>query len=106
MTVNKDIIKSYRFKILPTIEQKESFSQWFGCRRFIYNKFASIQIKRHENGEKYLSIKKNTIQNIQSPFPLIKVKVKKLEKPFLQLALFTTIKWIKKQEFAICKFQK
>lgn len=55
MTVNKNIIKSYRFKILPTNEQKESFNQWFGCRRFIYNHFASIQIKRYKNGEKYLS---------------------------------------------------
>ena len=40
MTVNKEIQKSYRFKIFPNNEQKEVLAQWFGCRRFVYNKFA------------------------------------------------------------------
>lgn len=55
MTVNKEIMKSYRFKIFPNNEQKQTLAQWFGCRRFIYNKFAQLQKERQEKNEKFFS---------------------------------------------------
>ncbi|MBM25135.1 MAG: transposase [Chloroflexi bacterium] len=75
MTVNKQIMKSYRFKIMPNNEQKELLSQWFGCRRFVYNKFAEIQKKRKENGEGYLHY--TELDKFLSPW-------KKNEFPFLK----------------------
>ena len=53
--ITKTIIKSYKYKVLPTFEQKEIFSQWFGCSRFVYNKCAEIQLTKIEKKEKLLS---------------------------------------------------
>ena len=53
--IQKTIHKSYKFKVSPTIEQVALFEQWFGCRRFVYNKCANIQIDKLENKQKMLS---------------------------------------------------
>jgi putative transposase len=31
------ILKAYQYKLLPTLDQRETFAQWAGCCRYIYN---------------------------------------------------------------------
>lgn len=46
---------AYKYRIHPTTEQKIFFSKHFGARRFIYNHYLDINIKRHELQEKHLT---------------------------------------------------
>ena len=32
------MIKSYKYKLKPTIKQQTQLNQFFGCARFVYNK--------------------------------------------------------------------
>ena len=47
--------KSYVYSIYPNKKQDELCQKTFGCCRFVYNQMLSVQQKRYENGEKYLS---------------------------------------------------
>lgn len=31
------MIKSYKYKLKPTIKQQSQLNQFFGCARFVYN---------------------------------------------------------------------
>ena len=93
--ITRTILKSYKYKVFPTIDEKVFFAQWFGCDRFVYNKCASIIIQQIENKEK-----------ISSNFDLDKkVTLWKKEFPFLKdinsQALQQTTKNVKK---AVDKF--
>jgi putative transposase len=95
--ITKTIIKSYKYKVLPTMEQENIFAQWFGCDRVIYNHCANIIIQQFDNKEK-----------IDSNFDLDK-KITQLKKELTFLknvnsqALQQTTKNVKK---AIDKFFK
>ena len=43
------INRGYKFKIVPTKEQKEFFLQSFGCARKIYNMYVDELYKKQEN---------------------------------------------------------
>jgi len=47
--------KSYKFRIYPTPEQEQYFTQCFGAKRFIYNHFLWENKTRFQNKEKHLS---------------------------------------------------
>lgn len=44
--------KSYKFRIYPTPEQEQYFTQCFGAKRFIYNHFLWENKTRFQNKEK------------------------------------------------------
>lgn len=46
------MLKAYKYRIYPTIEQQEHLAKTFGCSRFIYNKMLSDKIEYYkETGE-------------------------------------------------------
>lgn len=45
--------KAYRFKILPTVEQKQKLAQNFGCARFIWNRMLGDCIEHYEETKKH-----------------------------------------------------
>ena len=46
------MLKAYKYRIYPTIEQQEHLAKTFGCSRFIYNKMLSDKIEHYkETGE-------------------------------------------------------
>lgn len=46
------MLKAYKYRIYPTIEQQEYLAKTFGCSRFIYNKMLSDKIEYYkETGE-------------------------------------------------------
>lgn len=49
------MIKGYKIRLYPTKEQEKLIRKHIGACRFIWNYMLDLQIKRHENGEKYLS---------------------------------------------------
>lgn len=42
---------TYKFRLYPTKEQEQKFSQFFGCQRFIYNYFLNKRKERYQNNE-------------------------------------------------------
>ena len=70
------INRGYKFKIIPTSEQKEFFLQSFGCARKIYNLYVSelyeqLEKNNYENGlikksdiklSKYTDFKRNEVE--------------------------------------------
>ena len=56
------IYRGYKFKIIPTKEQKEFFLQSFGCARKIYNMYVDeLYRKLEENGYQNGLIKKSEL---------------------------------------------
>ena len=51
------MLKAYKFRLYPNIEQKIYLSKTFGCTRFIYNRMLADRIKAYEEN-KELDIKK------------------------------------------------
>ena len=51
------MLKSYKYRIYQTSEQKIYFAKTFGCTRFIYNQMLSDRINSYEEN-KDLDIKK------------------------------------------------
>lgn len=47
--------KGFKFELYPNEEQIKMLNNYFGCCRFVYNLFLTIQKDRYEKGEKYLS---------------------------------------------------
>ena len=45
------IHKAYKFRIYPTIEQQELLSKHFGCSRFVYNHFLTVQKDHYLNNK-------------------------------------------------------
>lgn len=46
--------KAYKFKLLPTDEQKEILVQWVGCGRFIWNKMLEANIEQYKIDKKFI----------------------------------------------------
>ena len=49
------INKSYKFRIYPTKEQEQTFVQFFGAKRWIYNHYLSTNKDKFSKKEKHLS---------------------------------------------------
>ena len=49
------IHKSYKFRIYPTKEQEQSFAQFFGAKRWIYNHYLATNKDKFSKKEKHLS---------------------------------------------------
>lgn len=47
--------KGFKFELYSNEEQIKMLNNYFGCCRFVYNHFLTIQKDRYENGEKHLS---------------------------------------------------
>ncbi len=47
--------RAFKFRIYPTLEQKQKFSEFFGAKRWIYNHFLHENKTRFLNKEKHLS---------------------------------------------------
>lgn len=66
----KEIIKSYKFRIYPTNEQKVLFEKTFGCKRFVFNYFLSKSIQDYKATGKSNSYCQNSKE-----FTLLKKKL-------------------------------
>ncbi|WP_052738934.1 helix-turn-helix domain-containing protein [Pontibacter korlensis] len=53
-------IKTYRFKLKPTRAQAQTFAQWLGSCRYVYN--LCLDYKRQLYSNHQLSISKNQMQ--------------------------------------------
>lgn len=51
----KTVIKGYKYRIYPTVEQKELINKTFGCSRFIYNHFLAMKIELYKIDQKSIS---------------------------------------------------
>lgn len=49
------MIKSYKIRLYPTVEQEQKMRRHIGACRFIWNYMLDLQEKRYKNGEKHLS---------------------------------------------------
>jgi len=49
------MIRSYKIRLLPTIEQEQNFLQHAGCARFIWNWALTYQMEDYKNGNKHIS---------------------------------------------------
>lgn len=48
------MLRAYKYRIYPTMEQKELFAKTFGCCRFVYNWALNLKIKAYkEEGKSY-----------------------------------------------------
>ena len=54
------MLKAYKYRLYPNLEQREYLVKTFGCTRFIYNKMLADKNKSMQNTE-YL----NNISNLQ-----------------------------------------
>jgi putative transposase len=57
------MLKGYKYRLYPNIEQKKYLAKTFGCTRFIYNKMLGDRIKSYEEN------KKLNINKIKYPTP-------------------------------------
>ena len=46
--------KGYKFRAYPNSKQENLIAKTFGCKRFVWNQFLDMQMKRREAGEKLL----------------------------------------------------
>jgi putative transposase len=59
------MMKAYRYRLYPNVEQREYFAKTFGCSRFIYNQMLHDKIEHYKKTEKML---KNTrLHNTNQP---------------------------------------
>jgi len=49
------MLKSFKFQLLPTKDQKEKLSQHFGCRRFVWNYFLNRRKEEYLDNKKTLN---------------------------------------------------
>lgn len=47
--------KGYKFRAYPNSKQENLIAKTFGCKRFVWNQFLDMQMKRREAGEKLLT---------------------------------------------------
>ncbi|MEC3020137.1 IS200/IS605 family element RNA-guided endonuclease TnpB [Bacillus cereus] len=68
------MLKSYKYRIYPTKEQRLFFAKTFGCVRFIYNKMLTDRIHSYQESQKTMnkSIKYPTPAQYKSEFLFLK----------------------------------
>ena len=65
----KDMLKAYKYRLYPTKQQEEYFTNCFGCARFIYNQMLSDKIDHYKETKEML---KNTPAQYKKEFPFLK----------------------------------
>ena len=50
-----NVLKGYRFRVYPTVGQKDSLAQLFGCVRVVYNDVVAARENAFRNGEPFVS---------------------------------------------------
>lgn len=63
------MIKAFKYRIYPNIEQRDYFAKTFGCTRFIYNRMLSDKIEHYKLTGKTL---KNTPAKYKEEFPWLR----------------------------------
>ncbi|OXM15301.1 IS200/IS605 family element RNA-guided endonuclease TnpB [Paenibacillus herberti] len=63
------MLRAYKYRIYPTVEQAHFFARTFGCVRFIYNKMLADKISHYESTGKAL---KNTPAQYKNEFEWLK----------------------------------
>ena len=63
------MLKAYKYRIYPNLEQKEYLAKTFGCTRFIYNKMLADKIEYYKETGKML---KNTPAQYKKEFEWLK----------------------------------
>lgn len=63
------MMKAYRYRLYPNVEQREYFAKTFGCSRFIYNQMLHDKIEHYKKTEKML---RNTPAQYKSTYPWLK----------------------------------
>lgn len=48
------MLKRYRYRAYPTLEQKKYLAQVFGSSRYVYNSFLEYRQNQYDNGEKFI----------------------------------------------------
>jgi len=49
------MLKAYKFRLYPNIEQQEFFQKSFGCTRLIYNRMLADKIEHYRNHKEQLN---------------------------------------------------
>lgn len=49
------MIKAYKYRLNPTVEQKDFFERSFGCARFVYNWALDTRVKAYQMDKTRLS---------------------------------------------------
>ena len=63
------MLKAYKYRLYPTKQQEEYFTNCFGCARFIYNQMLSDKIDHYKETKEML---KNTLAQYKKEFPFLK----------------------------------
>lgn len=63
------MLKAYKYRLYPTKQQEEYFTNCFGCARFIYNQMLSDKIDHYKETKEML---KNTPAQYKKEFPFLK----------------------------------
>lgn len=63
------MLKAYKYRLYPTKQQEEYFTNCFGCVRFIYNQMLSDKIDHYKETKEML---KNTPAQYKKEFPFLK----------------------------------
>lgn len=68
------VYKAYKFKLNPSLEQKEKLNQFLGTSRFIYNYYLNEKIERYRKiGKNYfLNDMKSDLKGLQSKYEWLK----------------------------------
>ena len=46
--MRKQVLKAYKYRLYPTVEQQVFFAKSFGCARFVYNKMLHDKVEHYE----------------------------------------------------------
>jgi putative transposase len=68
------MLKSFKFRIYPSQQQKSELAQAFGCSRFVYNNSLAFKIDQYQNHNKNVSCYDliNRIKNLKEEFDWLK----------------------------------
>ena len=100
--MSKHILKAYKFRLYPDLEQQEVFAKSFGCARFIWNKMLNDKIEHYEKTKTTL---KNTPAQYKGEFEWLK-EVDSLALANVQLDLQKAFQSFFKSSFGFPKFKR
>lgn len=97
------ILKAYKYRMYPNVEQKVFFTKTFGCARFIYNRMLADRIEYYKITGKSL---KNNYAQYKSEFPFLKeIDSLALANAYLNLN-YAYSKFFKNKSTGFPKFKK
>ncbi len=101
-SMSKHILKAYKFRLYPSLEQQAFFAKSFGCARFIWNTMLHDKIEHYEKTKMTL---KNTPAQYKGEFEWLK-EVDSLALANVQLDLQKAFQSFFKSSFGFPKFKK